>query len=122
VEYAITRFKSFCNNPTVAAKNAVEAPTIVIKFKILEAYSNKGDERAIKNTPAVTIVAACINAETGVGPSIASGNQVCNPNCADFPTAPTNKKKQIIEIKSKLKLKKLKNLSAKIGVIANIVA
>jgi len=26
-------------------------------------------------TPAVTIVAACINDETGVGPSIASGNQ-----------------------------------------------
>ena len=25
----------------------------------------------------VTIVAACIKAETGVGPSIASGNQVC---------------------------------------------
>ena len=33
-----------------------------------------------KNTPAVTIVAAWISAETGVGPSIASGNQVCNPS------------------------------------------
>ena len=31
-------------------------------------------------TPTVTIVAACINAETGVGPSIASGSQVCNKN------------------------------------------
>lgn len=28
-------------------------------------------------------------------PSIASGNQVCNPNCADFPTAPINNSKQI---------------------------
>ena len=28
-------------------------------------------------------------------PSIASGNQVCNPNCADFPTAPINNNKQI---------------------------
>jgi hypothetical protein len=29
------------------------------------------------NTPAVTMVAAWISAETGVGPSIASGSQVC---------------------------------------------
>jgi len=61
---------------------------------------------AIKKTPAVTIVAACISAETGVGPSIASGNQVCNPNCADLPIAPINKKKHIIEIKLKSKFKK----------------
>jgi len=46
-------------------------------------------------TPAVTIVAACNNEETGVGPSIASGNHVCNPICADFPTAPKKIKKQI---------------------------
>lgn len=38
-----------------------------------------------KKTPAVTIVAACNNAETGVGPSIASGNQTyLKTNCADF--------------------------------------
>jgi len=34
---------------------------------IVELYSIKGDERINKYTPAVTIVAACINAETGVG-------------------------------------------------------
>ncbi len=43
------------------------------------------------NTPAVTMVAAWISADTGVGPSIASGNQVCRPSCADLPIAPTNK-------------------------------
>ena len=32
--------------------------------------------RAIRNTPAVTIVAAWISAEIGVGPAIASGSQV----------------------------------------------
>ena len=32
----------------------------------------------IRNTPTITIVAACINADTGVGPSIASGNHMCN--------------------------------------------
>jgi hypothetical protein len=42
--------------------------------KVVELYSIKGDERINKYTPAVTIVAACIRAETGVGPSIAIGN------------------------------------------------
>ncbi len=42
-------------------------------------------------TPAVTIVAAWIKAETGVGPSIASGSQVCSGICADFPIAPMNR-------------------------------
>ena len=36
-------------------------------------------------TPAVTMVAAWISAETGVGPSMASGSQVCRKNCADLP-------------------------------------
>ena len=34
-----------------------------------------------------------------MGPSIASGNQVCNKNCADLPIAPINKNKQINVIK-----------------------
>jgi hypothetical protein len=46
--------------------------------------------RATRKTPAVTIVAAWISAETGVGPSIASGSQVCRPSCADLPQAPRN--------------------------------
>lgn len=29
----------------------------------------------------------CSNADTGVGPSMAEGNQGCKPNCADFPVA-----------------------------------
>ena len=40
------------------------------------------------NTPAVTIVAAWMSAETGVGPSIASGSQTCSGNCALLPIAP----------------------------------
>jgi len=36
------------------------------------------------------MVAAWISADTGVGPSIASGNQVCSINCADLPIAPIN--------------------------------
>ena len=34
------------------------------------------------------MVAAWISAETGVGPSIASGSQVCSGNWADLPTTP----------------------------------
>jgi len=37
----------------------------------------------------VTRVAAWIRAETGVGPSIAHGNHVCKPICADCPTEVT---------------------------------
>jgi len=45
----------------------------------VELYSIKGDVLISKYTPAVTIVAACIRADTGVGPSIAIGNHTCNP-------------------------------------------
>ena len=41
------------------------------------------------------MVAAWISAETGVGPSIASGSQVCSRNCADLPIAPMNSSRQI---------------------------
>ena len=45
--------------------------------------------RAIMYTPAVTIVAAWISAETGVGPAMASGNQTYSGTCADLPVAPS---------------------------------
>ena len=50
--------------------------------------ANSHAVRCSRYTPAVTIVAAWISAETGVGPSIASGSQTCSGNCADLPTAP----------------------------------
>ena len=36
------------------------------------------------------MVAAWIKAETGVGPSMASGSQTYSGNCADLPVAPKN--------------------------------
>jgi hypothetical protein len=51
-----------------------------------------------KKTPAVTIVAACINADTGVGTYIASGSNVCKPIWADFPTATKNKNIEMISV------------------------
>jgi len=57
----------------------VIAPIHKQSIKTVELYSIKGEVRINKYTPAVTIVAACIKAETGVGPSIAIGNQTCKP-------------------------------------------
>jgi hypothetical protein len=71
---------------------------------ILE-YSNIGEHLITRKTPPVTIVAACNRALTGVGPSIASGNHVCNPICADLPMAPIKIKKAITSINFKLKPK-----------------
>src|SRR5271166_768563 len=81
---------SFCTRPMVAAKIAVSAPTIATVFMACGASTNSAFERATMYTPAVTMVAAWIRADTGVGPSIASGNQTYNGNCADLPQAPTN--------------------------------
>ena len=53
---------------------------------------NNGPNLATKNTPALTIVAACIKAETAVGPVMASSNHSLSGNWADFPTAPPKSK------------------------------
>ena len=49
----------------------------------------------MRNTPAVTIVAAWMSADTGVGPSIASGSHTYSGNWAHLPTAPTNRRSAI---------------------------
>ena len=56
----------------------------------ISASMKNGNILATRYSPAFTIVAAWISAETGVGPSIASGSQTCSGNCADLPTAPMN--------------------------------
>ena len=67
---------SFCARPTVAAKKAVSRTDTGHHVERHGAYSNIGDSRQTMKTPAVTMVAAWIRAETGVGPSMASGSQV----------------------------------------------
>jgi hypothetical protein len=62
---------------------------IALTSAAVGASSNSGWVRAIRYTPAVTMVAAWIRAETGVGPSMASGSQVWSGSCADFANAPT---------------------------------
>ena len=60
-------------NATITGKNA--------EIATLQAAAKSAGEQA------VTIVAAWISAETGVGPAIASPNHDCKGNCADFPAA-----------------------------------
>jgi len=67
VDIAIILFKSFCTKPQVAAKNAVVAPIKVITNNAVELYSNIGEDLTNKYKPAVTSVAACNRALTGVG-------------------------------------------------------
>src|SRR5215469_16689600 len=75
VEYARTFLMSVCAMPMVAAKKAVKVPMIATTIKALGACSKITCERETIYTPAVTMVAVWIKADTGVGPSMASGNQ-----------------------------------------------
>ena len=74
---------------------AVVAPMISTNDSAVSEYSNSGDMRATMNMPAVTMVAAWISAEIGVGPSMESGSHTCSGTCADLPIAPTNRHRQI---------------------------
>ena len=76
-------------------KNAVVAPMISTNESAVSDSSNSGDMRATMKMPAVTMVAAWISAEIGVGPSIESGNHTCSGTCADLPIAPTNRQMQV---------------------------
>src|SRR6476646_5089274 len=51
--------------------------------------------RATMYTPAVTMVAAWMSAETGVGPAMASRSQDCSGTCADLPQAASSRSRPI---------------------------
>src|SRR5215204_6084354 len=73
-----------------AAIRADVTPTQVTISSAVTSIENKGNNLATRYTPATTMVAACIKADTGVGPSIASGSQMCRGNMADLPAPPIN--------------------------------
>ncbi len=73
------------------AMSAVAAPITATTSSVRGASSNSTWLRASTYTPAVTMVAAWIKAETGVGPSIASGSQMKSGICALLPVAPRNR-------------------------------
>ncbi len=75
--------------------SAPVAPITVTNDSATSECSNNGLIRATMKMPAVTIVAAWISAEIGVGPSIESGNHTCRGTCALLPIAPTKRQMQI---------------------------
>src|ERR1700739_741292 len=93
---------SFWIMPMKPMNRAVMAPTIMTKERAVSDSSNSGDMRATMKIPAVTMVAAWINAEIGVGPSIESGSQMCSGTCADLPMAPTKRQMQVKVIADQL--------------------
>ncbi|MPN39631.1 hypothetical protein SDC9_187159 [bioreactor metagenome] len=78
--------------------SAVMAPMVMTKDSAVVDNSNSGDIRDTMKMPAVTMVAAWISAEIGVGPSIESGSQTCSGTCADLPMAPMNRQMQVTVI------------------------
>ena len=91
----MTRLMSLLTTPSSPMKNAVVAPITSTKDSAASEYSKSGDMRATMKMPAVTMVAAWISAEIGVGPSIESGSHTCSGTCADLPIAPMNRHTQI---------------------------
>ncbi|KAG1579489.1 hypothetical protein G6F46_015654 [Rhizopus delemar] len=77
--------------PRMPRNNAPMAPITMMNDSATSDSSNSGEKRATMKMPAVTMVAAWISAEIGVGPSIESGSQACRGTCADLPMAPMNR-------------------------------
>jgi hypothetical protein len=67
---------SYWKKPMLAANSAVNAPITATVALARADSENRKLSRAIMYTPAVTMVAAWISADTGVGPAMASGSQV----------------------------------------------
>src|SRR5450631_4585416 len=81
--------------PSSPMKNAVVDPMINTVDSAVSDSSKSGDMRATTNMPAVTMDAAWISAEIGVGPSMESGSHTCKGTCADLPMAPMNRQMHV---------------------------
>src|ERR1700741_4924715 len=90
VDAASAFLMSSLAQPTIAPNSSVTAPTMTTPNWAFGARSKTGPDRTIRYTPAVTMVAAWMSADTGVGPSIASPSQDCRGPCADLPQAASN--------------------------------
>src|SRR4029450_5177754 len=73
---------SLLTMPRKPMNSAVVAPITSTKLSAASESWKSGDMRATMKMPAVTMVAAWISAEIGVGPSIESGSHTCSGNCA----------------------------------------
>jgi len=79
---------SSCTSASSPPKNSVMTPTMAMTAMTVADCARTGNRRASRNTPAVTIVAAWMSADTGVGPAMASGSHTCSGICPDFEMQP----------------------------------
>src|ERR1035438_8077865 len=93
---------SLLTMPSKPMNSAVVAPITSTVESAVSESSNSGDILATMKMPAVTMVAAWINAEIGVGPSMESGNHTCSGTCADLPMAPMKRQMQVNVIAGQL--------------------
>src|SRR5258706_8497251 len=89
---------SYCTIAINAMKKQVMAPITVTNESAAWDRSKSGDMRATMKMPAVTMVAAWISAEMGVGPSMESGSHTCSGNCALLPMAPMKRQMQTTDM------------------------
>src|SRR5437016_12557092 len=82
---------SFCEVAISADQSAVSTPTTATTAITPGAETYRWLRRATMYTPAVTIVAAWISAETGVGPAMPPGSQIERGSWALLPVAPMNR-------------------------------
>ena len=87
VEPASTFLMSSLLVPIQAPTIKVTVPTRTTAVAAIGATLNTAWLRTTRYTPAVTMVAAWMSADTGVGPSIASRSQACSGTWADLPQA-----------------------------------
>src|ERR1700727_658990 len=90
VDAASARLMSSLAQPMYAPNRSVTVPTMMTANHALGARLKIALDRTIRYTPAVTMVAAWMRADTGVGPSIASPNQACSGTWADLAQAPSS--------------------------------
>src|ERR1700727_3274691 len=102
VDAASARLMSSLAQPMIAPNISVTAPTMITPSRASGDRLYSGLHRTIRYTPAVTIVAAWIRADTGVGPSIASPSQACSGTWADFAQAPDSNSNPIAVIAPRL--------------------
>src|SRR5258708_40162105 len=116
----MTRLMSIWMIPRNAMKSAVVATMMVTNDSAVSDSSNSGLIRATMKMPAVTIVAAWISAEIGVGPSIESGSQTWSGTCADLPIAPMKRQMQITVVsETDVLFHRLIDASASCGAASN---
>ena len=102
--------------PMIAPKMSVTVPTTTTAVCATGAPSKIGPDRTTRYTPAVTIVAAWMRADTGVGPSIASSSHDCSGTWADLPHA-ASRRSSPIAVNQPVEMRSAEPVTARISLV-----